>query len=246
MTASPPNSQRASQIQADSAPAQHPYRPIRSFVLRQGRLTAGQERALTDYWQHHGIPFTGQLRSMAELFGRAAPTVLEIGFGNGEALSQAAKAAPQDNYLGIEVHTPGVGRLLATLTHQDILNVKVYHHDASEVIATEIPDDSLREVRIYFPDPWHKKRHHKRRLIQPAFTQLLAAKIQSGGCLHLATDWDNYVQHMWDVLDANSAFRNRAGPRGHLPRPLWRPKTHFEQRGQQRGHPVWDLLYDRL
>ena len=220
-------------------------REIRSFVLRQGRFTEAQQRAFDALWPRYGLDYTGQARDFDAVFGRSAPRVLEIGFGNGEALRFAASRDPERDLVGIEVHAPGVGRLLNALDADGAGNVRLYHHDAVEVLANEIADGSLDEVRIYFPDSWHKKRHNKRRLVQPAFAQLLARKLRPGGRLHLATDWEDYAEQMWDVLDATPGLANRAGPRGHVPRPDWRPQTHFESRGQRLGHGVWDLLYDR-
>ncbi|TDK27249.1 tRNA (guanosine(46)-N7)-methyltransferase TrmB [Luteimonas aestuarii] len=220
-------------------------REIRSFVLRQGRFTDAQQRAFDEQWPRYGLDYTGTVRDFDAAFGRNAPRVLEIGFGNGEALRCAAARDPARDHIGIEVHAPGVGRLLNALAADDLRNVRVYHHDAVEVLEREVADASLDEVRIYFPDPWHKKRHNKRRLVQPAFADLLVRKLRDDGRLHLATDWQDYAEHMWDVLDATKGLRNRAGARGHVPRPEWRPQTHFETRGQRLGHGVWDLLYDR-
>lgn len=220
-------------------------RRVRSFVLRQGRFTEAQQRAFEALWPRYGLDFEGAVRDFDAVFGRRAPRVLEIGFGNGEALRLAAAHDPGRDHIGIEVHAPGVGRLLNALAADGATNVRVYHHDAVEVLEREIADASLDEVRIYFPDPWHKKRHHKRRLVQPAFAALLVRKLVAGGRLHLATDWRDYAEQMWDVLDATPGLRNRAGARGHVPRPHWRPQTHFETRGQRLGHGVWDLLYDR-
>jgi len=221
------------------------HRRIRSFVLRQGRFTDAQQRAFDELWPRFGLDYTGTPRDFDAAFGRHAPRVLEIGFGNGEALRYACTNDPTRDYIGIEVHAPGVGRLLNALAADDARNVKLYHHDAVEVLENEIADASLQEVRIYFPDPWHKKRHNKRRIVQPAFAQLLVRKLAPGGLLHLATDWQDYAEHMWDVLDATPGIANRAGPRGHVPRPVWRPDTHFETRGVRLGHGVWDLVYDR-
>ena len=221
-------------------------RRVRSFVLRQGRFTEAQQRAFDELWPRFGLDYQGAPRDFAAEFGRTAPLVLEIGTGNGEALRFAAAHDPDRNLIGIEVHAPGVGRLLNALAEDGSTNARVYHHDAVEVLENEIADASLDEVRIYFPDPWHKKRHNKRRLVQPPFAQLLVRKLVPGGRLHLATDWQDYAEHMWDVLDATAGLRNRAGPRGHLPRPEWRPQTHFETRGQRLGHGVWDLIYDRV
>lgn len=220
-------------------------RRIRSFVLRQGRFTPAQQRAFDALWPRFGLDYTGQPRDFDIVFGRRAKRVLEIGFGNGEALRYAAAHDHARDYLGIEVHAPGVGRLLNALAEDGSDHVRLYHHDAVEVLENEIDDIALDEIRIYFPDPWHKKRHHKRRLLQPAFARLLARKLAPGGRLHLATDWQDYAEQMWDVLDATAGLRNRAGPRGHVPRPAWRPQTHFESRGQRLGHGVWDLVYDR-
>jgi len=220
-------------------------RQVRSFVLRQGRLTEAQQRAFALHWSRLGIEYNGQTRDLDALFGRRALRVMDIGFGNGEALRQCAREDPARDYLGIEVHAPGVGRLLNALATDGTGNVRIYQHDAVEVLGNEINAAALDEIRIWFPDPWHKKRHHKRRLIQPGFVDLLASTLRPGGRLHLATDWQDYAEHMWDVLDAVPQLRNRAGPRGHFPRPPWRPQTHFERRGIQRGHGVWDLLYER-
>lgn len=220
-------------------------RQIRSFVLRQGRFSPAQQRAFEQHWPRFGLDYRGTARDFDAVFGRKARRVLEIGFGNGEALRFAALHDRARDYIGIEVHAPGVGRLLNALSEDDNGHVRIYHHDAVEVLTHEIADGELDEVRIYFPDPWHKKRHHKRRLVQPGFANLIASKLAHGGRLHLATDWQDYAEQMWDVLDATPGLRNRAGLRGHVPRPDWRPQTHFETRGQRLGHGVWDLLYDR-
>lgn len=221
------------------------HRKVRSFVLRQGRFTPAQQRAFDELWPRYGLDYTGRQRDFDDAFGRNARRVLEIGFGNGEALRFAAGHDRDRDLIGIEVHAPGVGRLLNALAADDARNVRLYHHDAVEVLEHEIADASLDEIRIYFPDPWHKKRHNKRRLIQPGLAALLARKLAIDGRLHLATDWHDYAEQMWDVLDATPGLCNRAGPRGHVPRPPWRPQTHFETRGQKLGHEVWDLMYDR-
>ncbi|MEZ5464245.1 MAG: tRNA (guanosine(46)-N7)-methyltransferase TrmB [Lysobacteraceae bacterium] len=221
-------------------------RQIRSFVLRQGRFTPAQQRAFDERWPRFGLDYAGDIRDFDAVFGRQARRVVEIGFGNGEALRFAARQDPSGDYIGIEVHAPGVGRLLNWLAEDGSDHVRLYRHDAVEVLENEIADGSLDEIRIYFPDPWHKKRHHKRRLVQPDFANLLVRKLTANGRLHLATDWEGYAEHMWDVLDATPGLTNRAGPRGHVPRPEWRPQTHFETRGQKLGHGVWDLIYDRV
>lgn len=220
-------------------------RPIRSFVLRQGRQTNAQKRAFTEHWPTYGLDYTGQARDFDHVFARHGERVLEIGFGNGEQMEFAAAREPERDFIGVEVHGPGVGRLLNGLAAIHASNARVYQHDAVEVLQHEIADGSLAQVRIYFPDPWHKARHHKRRLIQPGFVGLLCDKLQIGGQLHLASDWENYVQQMWDVCDAQPRLCNNAGPGGVIPRPDWRRQTHFETRGQKLGHGVWDLLYDR-
>lgn len=221
-------------------------RQVRSFVLRQGRLTAGQQRALDEQWPVFGLDYQGQARDFATAFGRDASLVVEIGFGNGEQLLFAADNEPDRNLVGIEVHAPGVGRLLHGAAELGATNLRVYCHDAVEVLEHEIADGTLDEVRIYFPDPWHKKRHHKRRLVQPGFVALIARKLKAGGLLHLATDWEDYARQMWEVCDAEPTLRNRAGIGGQVERPQWRRQTHFETRGLNLGHGVWDLLYDRI
>ena len=185
-------------------------RKVRSFVLRQGRFTDAQQRGFDELWPRYGIDYTGTPRDFDGAFGRAAKRILEIGFGNGEALRFSASLDPQRDHIGIEVHAPGVGRLLNALAADDARNVRVYHHDAVEVLEHEIADGALDEIRIYFPDPWHKKRHHKRRLVNPAFAALLVRKLAPDGRLHLATDWQDYAEQMWDVLDATGG--NPAAP----------------------------------
>ena len=224
----------------------HDRREIRSFVLREGRLTPAQERAMRELWPQYGVDYTGATRDLHALFGHAAPVVLEIGFGNGDALLQTATNDPARDYLGVEVHAPGVGRALAGVAQSGLRNVRVFRHDAIEVLRHEVASGALDEVRIWFPDPWHKKRHHKRRLINADNATLIADRLRVGGLLHLATDWAPYAEWMWDVLDAQPALRNRAGPRGAVPTPAWRPQTRFENRGTKLGHGVADLLYERI
>jgi tRNA (guanine-N7-)-methyltransferase len=220
-------------------------RKVRSFVLRQGRFTDAQQRAFDELWPRFGLDYAGAPRAFDAAFGRKVPRILEIGFGNGEALRYSAQHDTARDHIGIEVHAPGVGRLLNALADDEAGNVRLYHHDAVEVLEHEIPDGTLDEVRIYFPDPWHKKRHNKRRLVNAEFAALLVRKLAVDGRLHLATDWQDYAEQMWDVLDATTGLANRAGARGAVARPDWRPQTHFETRGQKLGHGVWDLLYDR-
>jgi tRNA (guanine-N7-)-methyltransferase len=220
-----------------------PHRPIRSFVRREGRLTAGQQRALDTLWPRFGIEFSEKKLDLASIFGRLAPITLEIGFGNGDSLAAMAQAAPERDFLGIEVHRPGVGHLLQRIEALGLTNLRVMCHDAVEVLKHQIPPASLDTVQIFFPDPWHKKRHHKRRIIQPEFVDLLATRIRSGGTLHLATDWEDYAQHMLEVMRRSAAFSNTA--EGFVARPAHRPPTKFEQRGQRLGHGVWDVVFVR-
>lgn len=219
------------------------YRPIRSFVRREGRLTPAQQRALDELWPFYGLDDAGQRLQPQAIFGRTAPLWLEIGFGNGEALRHMAGLYPQIDFLGIEVHRPGVGHLLNGLAADGLSNVRVMTGDASEILRDQVAASLLSRVLVFFPDPWPKKRHHKRRLIQPAFVDELARVLQPGGLLHLATDWADYAEHMHAVLGAHAAFDNTA-PEG-AERPAYRPPTRFEERGLRKGHTVADLLYRR-
>jgi tRNA (guanine-N7-)-methyltransferase len=192
------------------------------------------------------LDYAGAVRDFDEVFGRRAERVLEIGFGNGEQLHFAGGNEPSRDFIGVEVHGPGVGRVLNALAADKLSNVRVYQHDAVEVLRDEIVDGSLDEVRIYFPDPWHKKKHNKRRLVNSGFVAMICAKLRVGGKLHLATDWENYAEQMFDVCEAEPKLRNVGGPRTSVPRPEWRRQTHFETRGQKLGHGVWDLVYARI
>ncbi len=218
----------------------HPTRPIRSYVLRQGRLSPAQARAI-DEGQSLTIPFNNALLDVAAVFSRVAPTIVKIGFGMGHATADIAQARPDANFIGIEVHTPGVGSLLKMLQERRITNVCVVQHDAVEVMTEMIGDASLAGAHIFFPDPWPKKRHHKRRLIQPAFTNLLARKIAIGGTIHCATDWQEYAQHMLHVLQQEPLLVNTAND--FAPRPAYRTESNFERRGLKLGHGVWDLVF---
>ncbi len=218
-------------------------RRIRSFVLREGRMTDAQQHAFEAYWSRFGIDPATKPIDLDALFGRRAPRVMEIGFGNGEALAWASEHDEKRDYLGVEVHGPGVGRLMNALAARDARNVRIYRHDAVEVLEQAIAPGALDEVRIWFPDPWHKKRHHKRRLIQPPFVNLLASRMAPGALLHLATDWQEYAQHMLAVMEAAAGWSNVAGPGVYAEQPAWRIQTHFERRGLKLGHGVWDLLY---
>jgi tRNA (guanine-N7-)-methyltransferase len=223
-----------------------PFRSIRSFVRREGRLTRGQQRALEELWPRYGVDNDSASLDLATLFGRDNPKVLEIGFGNGKSLAQMATDFPDYDYLGIEVHRPGVGALLLLVEELDLSNVRVICDDAVEVIKHRIPDASLDRVQLFFPDPWHKKRHHKRRILQAEFAELIRQKLKPGGVFHLATDWEDYAQHMMAVMSAAPGYVNEAGEGRFAPRPESRPLTKFEQRGQRLGHGVWDLLFQRL
>ena len=205
-------------------------------------MTSAQKRALDELWPQFGIDSTGPI-DFQQLFGRDCPVVLEIGFGNGESLATMASDNPDKCYLGVEVHRPGVGNLLLNMERSGLANVRLSQADSVELLNKHIPDDSLSAVQIYFPDPWPKARHHKRRLVQPEFVQLLRRKLKAGGTVHLATDWQDYAEHMLETMEAAEGYVNATGPGQWLPRPGWRPKTKFERRGLRLGHAVHDLLY---
>ena len=224
-------------------------RPVRSFVLRQGRLTPGQARALAQHADRYllAVPAAGEpALDLDRVFGRSAPRVLEIGFGNGDAVLATASAEPERDFIGIEVHGPGVGRLLKDAADAGISNLRVFQHDAVEVLQRAVPAASLAEIRVFFPDPWPKKKHHKRRLIQPALVQLLRSRLRPGGLIHLATDWPAYAEHMLAVMSVAPGLGNLAVDDGFVPRPDSRPLTHFEQRGLKLGHPVFDLMFQAV
>jgi tRNA (guanine-N7-)-methyltransferase len=220
-------------------------RRIRSYVLRAGRMTPIQKRALETNWQRWGLEYNGSELAYDSAFGRGGPRVLEIGFGMGQSLVATAEATPETNFIGIEVHRPGVGKLLHSMEERGVDNIRVYRHDAVEVLRDCIPNASLDTIQIFFPDPWQKKRHHKRRLIQPPFVSQLASKLKTGGVLHLATDWENYAEQMMEVLSAAEGFSNTCGEGHFAPRPAHRPLTKFELRGERLGHGVWDLVFSR-
>ncbi|MFC6670422.1 tRNA (guanosine(46)-N7)-methyltransferase TrmB [Marinobacterium aestuariivivens] len=224
---------------------QKPMRQVRSFVLRAGRMTEGQQRALEEAWPQMGLEKADGMIDPAAVFGREAPLVLEIGFGMGDSLIQMARQMPEKNYIGIEVHKPGVGRLLNNARNEGLGNIRVYCDDAVEVLAQCIPDGSLDCLQLFFPDPWHKKRHHKRRIVQSAFVQAIRRKLKVGGQFHMATDWENYAEQMMEVMSAAEGFRNAAGPGAYSPQPDFRPVTKFQNRGERLGHGVWDLIFER-
>ena len=219
-------------------------RRVRSYVRRSGRITRAQRRALERHWPAYGVDGAGLL-DLDSLFARKGRRVLEIGFGMGDALVAMAGANPHLDYLGIEVHEPGIGRTLAAISGLGLDNVRLLRGDAVEVLSRRIPDASLFGVLLFFPDPWPKKRHHKRRLVQPDFVRLVAAKLEAGGRFHLATDWQEYAEHMLAVLEAAPDLENLAGPGHYAQRPADRPETKFEQRGERLGYSVWDLLFAR-
>lgn len=216
---------------------------MRSFVLRQGRTSPAQARALVELWPRYGIEYASAPIDFAAAFGRRAPVVLEIGFGMGETTARIAAARPDVDFVGVEVHGPGVGALLARLEAESLANVRLVRHDAVEVVANMIPRDSLAGVHVFFPDPWPKKRHHKRRILSPAFVHALAGRLAPGGYLHAATDWEDYANEMLATLAAEPLLRNTA--EGFAPRPAARPLTKFEARGRRLGHEVFDLVFDR-
>ncbi|ELA2603338.1 TPA: tRNA (guanosine(46)-N7)-methyltransferase TrmB [Klebsiella aerogenes] len=223
-----------------------PLRRIRSFVRRQGRLTKGQQHALDNIWPVMGVEFNDAPLDFTALFGREAPVTLEIGFGMGASLVAMAKAKPEQNFLGIEVHSPGVGACLASAEEEGVQNLRVMCHDAVEVLHTMIPDNSLNMVQLFFPDPWHKARHNKRRIVQPPFAELVKSKLKLGGVFHMATDWEAYAEHMLEVMSSLEGYRNRSESNDYVPRPESRPVTKFEQRGHRLGHGVWDLMFERV
>ncbi len=219
------------------------HRRIRSFVLRAGRTTAAQERALTELWPAYGIDLQSAPLDLAAVFGREAPRCMEIGFGAGEVIGALAQTQPHIDYLGIEVHRAGVGRLLLCAERCALKNLRVVCSDAVDVLRDHIADASFDEVLVFFPDPWHKKRHHKRRLIEASFVSLVAAKLRGGGTLRLATDWQAYAEQMLAVCNADPALQSLSPDLTYVPRPEFRPPTRFERRGERLGHGVWDLAY---
>ena len=221
-------------------------RRIRSFVRREGRITPAQQRALDELFPRFGIAGGDDVIDFDAVFGRVAPRVLEIGFGNGEALVEMAKAQPETDYIGIEVHRPGVGRVLNRIDEEELRNVRVMNDDAVDIIKKQIPDHSLDRVLLFFPDPWHKKKHHKRRILNAEFVQPVRHKLKLGGVWHMATDWQDYAEHMMNVMMDADGFENTAGRGQFTPRPGYRPLTKFEQRGQRLGHGVWDLVFKRI
>jgi tRNA (guanine-N7-)-methyltransferase len=217
-------------------------RNIRSFIRRQGRLTQAQQYALNNHWQTYCLHPEADY-DFTEVFGRNAPLYVEIGFGNGEGLATTAAANPDNDYIGIEVHRPGVGHLMMLLHQQGLTNVRIYCHDAIEILEQKIADNSLTGVHLFFPDPWPKKKHHKRRIVQNSFCRLLVKKLRVGGYFHAATDWQHYAESMLAVLSAETGLSNDSIDKNYCERPKHRPLTKFEQRGIRLGHGVWDLIF---
>ncbi|MER2472671.1 tRNA (guanosine(46)-N7)-methyltransferase TrmB [Photorhabdus laumondii] len=221
-------------------------RRVRSFVRRQGRLTNRQQQALDNLWPKIGVEYQAEKLELGTLFGREAPVVLEIGFGMGASLVTMASQNPEKDFLGIEVHVPGVGACLASAEDENIGNLRVMCHDAIEVLENMIPDNRLEMVQLFFPDPWHKARHNKRRIVQPPFAELIKSKLKVGGVFHMATDWQPYAEHMLEVMNGVDNYLNLSENGDYVPRPSSRPITKFELRGQRLGHGVWDIMFKRI
>lgn len=221
------------------------HRPIRSYVRRSGRLTDGQARALATHWPRFGVEQNNECLDYQRLFEREAPTFVEIGFGMGQSLSEMAQQRPEHNFIGIEVHQPGVGSLLCQVKELGLENIRVIAADAVEVMTAMIGHNSLAGVYLFFPDPWHKKRHHKRRIVQPAFVDMIVQRIQPEGVFHMATDWENYAEHMLEVGEACPQLSNIAGQGNYNPDTGNRVETKFERRGLRLGHGIWDLIFVR-
>lgn len=218
-------------------------KPIRSFVIRGGRITEGQRAAFDQWWPQYGLSlFNGTLQSQNP-FEVEQPLVVEVGFGMGDSLLAMSQASPELNFIGIEVHPPGVGRLINNAGKEGVKNLRVFMADAVDVLTDCIDDNSLARFQLYFPDPWHKKKHHKRRIVQPEFVQLIVQKLKPGGIVHMATDWQEYAEQMLEVLNANEQLQNTAVD--YAPKPDFRPDTKFEKRGERLGHGVWDLVFEK-
>ena len=239
------NSEQSSLTVTDSqdTAVENACRPIRSFVRRQGRMTESQKKAIDDHWAKYSLELKSGLLNPEEIFERTAPTIIEIGFGNGHSLAEMAKKAPEKNFVGIEVHRPGVGSLLIEAREKALSNIRFYCDDAVDVLEHCCGPKSIDGVQLFFPDPWHKRRHHKRRIVKHSFVDLISAKLKPGGYFHMATDWEEYSKYMMDVMLERDDFRNQAGQNNYSPRPDYRPITKFEMRGERLGHGVWDLVF---
>ncbi len=220
-------------------------REIKSYVMRAGRMTPGQERGLEQGLPRYGLRLEEGVLQPQKVFGRQAPLTLEIGFGMGQSLLQMAKEAPEQDFIGVEVHRPGVGALLNGMLTDSVDNVRIYSCDAIEVLNQCVADESLDRVLLFFPDPWHKSRHHKRRIVQPAFAALVHKKLKQGGVLHMATDWEPYAEHMLEIMNVAPGYKNLSADNTWVPRPAERPVTKFERRGERLGHGVWDLKFTK-
>lgn len=218
---------------------------IRSYICRQGRATTAQINILHQSWNHYCLD-PEITDDYAQVFGRQAPIIVEIGFGNGSSLAEMAEKNPALNYIGIEVHKPGVAQLMMLLKQKALKNVRIYHHDAVEILEQKIPDNMLSGVHLFFPDPWQKRKHHKRRLVQPNFVEMLNIKLKLGGYFHVATDWENYAKEMLVTLTASTRLANVSGDKQYSPRPQYRPLTKFENRGLRLGYGVWDLIFRKI
>lgn len=234
----------ADALMTDTVP-ERPPRGVKSYVLRAGRMTVAQNRGLEEVWPRLGLSVEDGLQDLDALFGRHAPRVVEIGFGMGGSLIEQAEAHPDTDFIGIEVHAPGVGKLLDEADKRGLTNVRVYRDDALEVLSRCLPEASLDGLQLFFPDPWPKKKHHKRRIVQAAFVELVRTRLKAGGQLHMATDWQAYAEHMAEAMAAAPGYRNTATDGPYVPRPEFRPLTKFERRGEKLGHGVWDLIFER-
>lgn len=242
-------SENADSDKDQSGRVKHP-RAVKSYVVRSGRMTFGQEKAFADLWSVYGIEAgldgDGTILDFEQIFARQAPVIVEIGFGMGDSLIEIASSHPENNYIGIEVHRPGVGRLLGNIGEQALTNLRVMQFDAVEVLKTQISDNSLSAVYLFFPDPWHKTRHHKRRIVQDDFVQLIRQKLSAHGHFHMATDWEAYARQVLKTMKKAPGFKNCSSDKEYMPRPEYRPTTKFERRGERLGHGVWDILFEKV